>query len=59
MFICFCGLWRARRAQGTKPLIGVADSKVFRRGYFDQPAELWGADGTLLATSVQTVYFKE
>jgi hypothetical protein len=30
-----------------------------RRGYFDQPAELRGADGTFLATSVQTVYFKE
>lgn len=46
-------------AQGEAPLIGVADSKVFRQGYFDQSAELWSADGTLLATSVQTVYFKE
>ena len=46
-------------AQGKTPLIGVADSKVFRRGYFDRSAELRGADGTLLATSVQTVYFKE
>lgn len=45
-------------AQGSRPLIGVADSKVFRQGYFDQSAELWGADGTLLATSVQTVYYK-
>ncbi|WP_369009888.1 hypothetical protein [Escherichia coli] len=31
---------------------------MFRQGYFDQSAELWGADGTLLATSVQTVYYK-
>lgn len=46
-------------AQGTAPLIGVADTKVFRQGYFDQSAELWSADGRLLATSVQTVYFKE
>lgn len=45
-------------AQGTKPLIGTADSKVFRQGYFDQTAELWGTGGQLLATSVQTVYYK-
>ena len=45
-------------AQGAGPLIGIADSKVFRQGYFDQSAELWGTDGTLLATSVQTVYYK-
>lgn len=46
-------------AQGTKPLIGVADSSIFRQGYFDQSAELWSAEGELLATSVQTVYYKE
>ncbi|MEQ8611001.1 MAG: thioesterase family protein [Parvibaculum sp.] len=46
-------------AQGAKPLIGVADSSVFRQGYFDQSAELWSAEGQLLATSVQTVYYKE
>ena len=46
-------------ALGSEPLIGVADTKVFRQGYFDQSAELWSADGRLLATSVQTVYFKE
>lgn len=46
-------------ATGTEPLIGMADSKVFRKGYFDQSAELWSADGRLLATTAQTVYFKE
>ena len=46
-------------ATGTEPLIGMADSKIFRKGYFDQSAELWSQDGRLLATSVQTVYFKE
>lgn len=46
-------------AQGTKPLTGTADSSVFRQGFFDQTAKLWGADGTLLATTVQTVYYKE
>jgi len=46
-------------ANGAAPLIGMADSKVFRKGYFDQSAELWSADGRLLASSVQTVYYKE
>ncbi len=49
----------ALAALDSQPLIGVADTKVFRQGYFDQSAELWSADGQLLATSVQTVYFKE
>ncbi|MEQ8268654.1 MAG: thioesterase family protein [Parvibaculum sp.] len=49
----------ALAALGTQPLIGIADAKVFRQGYFDQSAELWSAEGKLLATSVQTVYFKE
>ena len=46
-------------AQGTKPLIGMADANIFTKGFFDQTAKLWGADGTLLATTVQTVYYRE
>lgn len=46
-------------AQGMQPLLGVADAKVFERGYFDQVSELWSADGKLLATSTQIVYFRE
>lgn len=45
-------------AQGAAPVLGVADTKVFNKGYFDQSAELWSRDGRLLATTVQSVYFK-
>ncbi|RBO90646.1 acyl-CoA thioesterase [Nocardia puris] len=45
-------------AQGDRPVLGVARASHFGGGYFDQSAELWGADGTLLATSHQMVYFK-
>jgi len=46
-------------AQGTRPLIATADAKVFRHGFHDQTGELWGADGALLATTTQTVWYKE
>ncbi len=45
-------------AQETNPLIGTADARVFRHGFHDQIAELWTADGALLAVSTQTVWFK-
>lgn len=45
--------------QGTRPLIAVADGRVFRHGFHDQTGELWGADGTLLAVTTQTVWYKE
>lgn len=35
-----------------------ARGQRYYRNYFDQAAELWSADGTLLATSSQIVYFK-
>ncbi|MTJ83455.1 MAG: thioesterase family protein [Telmatospirillum sp.] len=46
---------------GLRPglLLGVAHARHFGQGFFDQSAELWTADGTLLATSHQMVYFKE
>jgi hypothetical protein len=31
----------------------------YARGYFDQTAQIWGRDATLLATSHQIVYYKE
>lgn len=46
-------------AQGTAPVIGVADSRVFDRGFHDQSAEIWSADGRLLATSHQIVYYRD
>ncbi len=47
------------RAQGTAPLCCVVDSRRFNGGFHDQTVELWGADGTLLASSVQVVWYKE
>lgn len=44
--------------QSDKHLLAEAHANRFYNGYFDQGAKLWGADGTLLATSHQLVYFK-
>ncbi|WP_182345962.1 acyl-CoA thioesterase [Tomitella gaofuii] len=44
--------------QGSEPVLATARAKAFGKGYFDQVAEIWGTDGTLLATSHQLVYFK-
>ena len=46
-------------AQGTAPVLGVADSRIFERGFHDQSAELWSTDGRLLATTHQTVYYRD
>lgn len=45
--------------QSARPLLGIADANIFNQGYFDQSAELWGDDGRLLATTVQTVYYRD
>lgn len=47
------------QAQGTAHVLGTARAQHFGRGFHDQSAELWGADGALLATSHQICYFKE
>lgn len=46
-------------AQGAAPLVATADARVFRHGFHDQMGELWGAGGALLATTTQTVWYKE
>lgn len=46
-------------AQGSAPLLGVARALHFGKGFFDQSAEIWSAEGVLLAASHQVVYFKE
>lgn len=46
-------------AQGTAPLLGVAEAKRFHASFHDQHMELWGRDGRLLATGAQTVWFKQ
>lgn len=45
--------------QGDSPLLGCADTRVYNNGYHDQSAELWGTDGSLLATSHQLVYYRD
>lgn len=44
--------------QGTQPLVATADARVFRHGFHDQIGELWATDGTLLAVTTQTVWYK-
>ena len=45
-------------AVGGDYVLGTAHANRFSRGYFDQSAQVWTRDGTLLATSHQIVYFK-
>lgn len=45
--------------QGTDYVLASALAQRFASGYFDQTAQIWGRDGTLLATSHQIVYYKE
>lgn len=44
--------------QGDDFLLATARAQRFSGGFFDQSAQLWGREGTLLATSHQIVYFK-
>lgn len=44
---------------GIDPLLGVAHATHFGKGFFEQQAEVWSAQGVLLATSHQVVYYKE
>jgi len=46
-------------AQGSAPVLGVADAQTFTRNFGDQLAQLWSQDGRLLATSTQLAWFKE
>ncbi len=45
--------------QGDRHLLAQASAQAFRNGYFDQTAQLRDAEGSLLATSHQIVYYKE
>lgn len=47
------------QATGTGYLLGQAQAQTFRRGFFDQSAQLWNEAGELLVTSHQLVYYKE
>lgn len=50
---------RALAAVGDSFVLGHARAKRFYNGYADQTGEVWSKDGVLLATTSQTVYFKE
>jgi acyl-CoA thioesterase len=44
---------------GNDFLLGQAQARDFRRGFFDQSAHLWSRNGMLLASAHQMVYYKE
>lgn len=46
-------------AIGDAFVLGEADARIFDRGFHDQSAEIWSADGRLLATSHQLVYYRD
>jgi acyl-CoA thioesterase len=46
-------------AQGARPVLGVARGQRYHRGFFDQRAEVWSDAGRLLASSMQSVWFRE
>jgi acyl-coenzyme A thioesterase PaaI-like protein len=47
------------RAQGERPVLGVARAVNFRNGYFDQTAQVWSDKRQLLASSHQIVYYRD
>lgn len=48
----------ALQRQGADYVLATARAQRFTGGFFDQTAQLWGRDGTLLAVTHQLVYFK-
>lgn len=44
---------------GSSYLFAQAQAQELRNGFFDQTAQLWNAEGLMLATSNQIVYYKE
>ena len=46
-------------AHGTRHLLGVADAKRFNANFHDQSMELWSAEGRLIASGIQTVWYRE
>ncbi len=44
---------------GGEFVLGQARGQHFQNGFFDQTAQLWNSAGDMLATTHQTVYFKE
>ncbi len=46
-------------AQGDRFVLGVARALGYRRGFFDQSAEVWSDAGLLLASTHQIVYYRD
>ena len=59
MTVYFHATARELAATGDGFLLGQARAQVFRHGFADQTAQLWNAQGLLLASSHQIVYFKQ
>jgi acyl-CoA thioesterase len=47
------------QSTGSGYLLGQTQAQAFRKGYFDQTAQLWNEAGDLLVTTHQVVYYKE
>jgi acyl-CoA thioesterase len=47
------------QSTGSGYLLGQTQAQAFRKGYFDQTAQLWNEAGELLVTTHQVVYYKE
>lgn len=45
--------------QGSKPLLGIADSTRFHANFHDQQIQLWGSNGQVLATGTQVAWYKQ
>lgn len=45
-------------AQGTAPLLGVADGDRYSRNFQGQQIQLWGRDGRLLASGGQVLWYE-
>lgn len=56
---CFHAAKAVLDANGTAPILGVADAKIFHDNFADQDVSLWTSGGVLLATGVQVAWFKE
>ena len=46
------------RLSAARAALAQARAQEYRGGFFDQTAQLWARDGTMLATTHQLVYYK-
>ena len=58
MTVYFHADGQALRVVGNDFVLAQARAQEYRGGFFDQTAQLWARDGTMLATTHQLVYYK-